>query len=50
MRGLVSEEQANAYLEELRQLPGSIQYTMNLEPQMLPRGRKSLHKNTAPCS
>ena len=30
MRGHVGEEQARAYTEELRQLPGSIQHVMNL--------------------
>ena len=47
MRGLVSEEQAHAYLEELRQLPGSIQYTMNLEPQIAAWSQKFAQKHSA---
>ena len=33
-RGLLSEEQEHAHLESLRQLPGSVQHALNLEPQI----------------
>ena len=34
LRGTIDEAQEAAYLEELRHLPGSIQYALNLEPQV----------------
>lgn len=34
VRGLVSEEDEARYTEELRQLPGSVQHALNLEPQI----------------
>ena len=34
VRGVVSDEQANNYADDLRQLPGSIQHALNLEPQL----------------
>ncbi|MDO5687378.1 MAG: glutamine--fructose-6-phosphate transaminase (isomerizing) [Neisseria sp.] len=34
MRGHVNDVQAASYLDELRQLPGSIQHALNLEPQI----------------
>jgi glucosamine--fructose-6-phosphate aminotransferase (isomerizing) len=33
-QGLLSSEQEHEYLEALRRLPGSIQYALNLEPQI----------------
>ena len=33
-RGLLSAEQEQAHLEALRHLPGSVQYALNLEPQI----------------
>ncbi|WP_107688955.1 glutamine--fructose-6-phosphate transaminase (isomerizing) [Neisseria wadsworthii] len=47
MRGLVSEEQAHDYIEELRQLPGSIQHVLNLEPQIAAWAQKFAQKNSA---
>ncbi|NUS37500.1 MAG: glutamine--fructose-6-phosphate transaminase (isomerizing) [Lysobacter sp.] len=35
LRGRLSDEQEAAYLEALRQLPGSIQHALNLEPQIV---------------
>ncbi|QSX79363.1 glutamine--fructose-6-phosphate transaminase (isomerizing) [Agrilutibacter solisilvae] len=34
LRGVLSEEQAARYLDDLRQLPGSVQHALNLEPQI----------------
>ncbi|MBP6116833.1 MAG: glutamine--fructose-6-phosphate transaminase (isomerizing) [Neisseriaceae bacterium] len=34
IRNVVNPEQADAYLEELRHLPGSVQHALNLEPQI----------------
>ncbi|MFB6348663.1 glutamine--fructose-6-phosphate transaminase (isomerizing) [Moraxella sp. ZJ142] len=34
VRGVVNDEQAEAFAEDLRQLPGSIQHALNLEPQL----------------
>ncbi|MGF6146906.1 Glucosamine--fructose-6-phosphate aminotransferase [isomerizing] [Kingella potus] len=47
MRNLVSTEKAHAYLEELRQLPGSIQHALNLEPQIAAWAQKFAKKNSA---
>ena len=47
MRGHVGEEQARAYTEELRQLPGSIQHVMNLEPQIAAWAQKFAKKASA---
>ncbi|MDO4641893.1 MAG: glutamine--fructose-6-phosphate transaminase (isomerizing) [Neisseria sp.] len=47
MRGFVSEEQAREYTEELRQLPGSIQHVLNLEPQIAAWAQKFAQKNSA---
>ena len=47
MRGHVSEQQAQSYLEELRQLPGSIQHALNLEPQIAAWAHKFAEKNSA---
>ncbi|MFM9835809.1 MAG: glutamine--fructose-6-phosphate transaminase (isomerizing) [Methylophilaceae bacterium] len=33
-RGILSSEQEHDYLEALRRLPGSVQYALNLEPQI----------------
>ena len=35
LRGALSPEQEAAYLEGLRQLPGSVQHALNLEPQIV---------------
>ena len=48
-RGLVSDEQAREYVEELRQLPGSIQHVLNLEPQIA-AWRKNLPRKPAHSS
>ncbi|TWV81640.1 glutamine--fructose-6-phosphate transaminase (isomerizing) [Moraxella sp. VT-16-12] len=34
MRGLVSDDEMVGYADDLRQLPGSIQHALNLEPQL----------------
>ena len=34
LRGRLNDEQEAAYLEDLRQLPGSVQHALNLEPQV----------------
>ncbi|OBX82841.1 glutamine--fructose-6-phosphate transaminase (isomerizing) [Moraxella nonliquefaciens] len=34
MRGHVSDDELSAYADDLRQLPGSIQHALNLEPQL----------------
>ena len=47
MRGHVSEQQAQSYMEELRQLPGSIQHALNLEPQIAAWAQKFAEKNSA---
>ena len=47
MRGHVSGEQERAYIEELRQLPGSIQHVLNLEPQITAWAQKFAKKNSA---
>ena len=47
MRGHVSEQQAQSYMEELRQLPGSIQHARNLEPQIAAWAHKFAEKNSA---
>ncbi|SNR80895.1 glutamine--fructose-6-phosphate transaminase [Methylobacillus rhizosphaerae] len=33
-RGLLAQNQEQAYIDELRRLPGSVQYALNLEPQI----------------
>ncbi|MGN6513442.1 MAG: glutamine--fructose-6-phosphate transaminase (isomerizing) [Lysobacteraceae bacterium] len=35
LRGRLSDEQEAAYLDALRQLPGSVQHALNLEPQVV---------------
>ncbi|MCI4568374.1 glutamine--fructose-6-phosphate transaminase (isomerizing) [Lysobacter sp. CFH 32150] len=35
LRGLLSAEQETGYLDALRQLPGSVQHALNLEPQII---------------
>jgi len=47
MHGHVSEQQAQSYMEELRQLPGSIQHALNLEPQIAAWAHKFAEKNSA---
>ncbi|UOO81924.1 glutamine--fructose-6-phosphate transaminase (isomerizing) [Uruburuella testudinis] len=47
LRGHVSDEQAQAYTEELRQLPGSIQHVLNLEPQIAAWAQKFAKKTSA---
>ncbi|WP_274585197.1 glutamine--fructose-6-phosphate transaminase (isomerizing) [Neisseria leonii] len=46
-RGLIGEAQVQAYTEELRQLPGSIQHVMNLEPQIAAWAQKFAKKTSA---
>ena len=48
-RGLISEEQAHAYIEELRQLPGSVQHALTLS-RRLPPGRRNSPRKTAHSS
>lgn len=47
LRGNVSTEQEHAYTEELRQLPGSIQHALNLEPQIAAWAQKFAKKSSA---
>lgn len=47
MRGLVNSEQEAQFTEELRQLPGSIQYALNLEPQIAAWAQKFAKKSSA---
>lgn len=47
IRNHVGEDQAKAYLEELRQLPGSIQHVLNLEPQIVAWSHKFANKPNA---
>ncbi|MDO5355968.1 MAG: glutamine--fructose-6-phosphate transaminase (isomerizing) [Conchiformibius sp.] len=47
MRGHVSEQQAQAYADELRQLPGSIQHALNLEPQIASWAQQFTDKTSA---
>ena len=46
-RGFVSAEKAHEYVEELRQLPGSIQHVLNLEPQIAAWAQKFAKKTSA---
>lgn len=43
----VNDEQEAAYFEDLRQLPGSIQYALNLEPQLITWAQKFAKKPSA---
>ena len=47
MRGRVNEGQAQAYLDELRALPGSVQHALNLEPQITAWSEKFAKKTSA---
>lgn len=47
LRGHVSTEREMAFLEELRQLPGSIQHALNLEPQIALWAQKFAKKSSA---
>ncbi len=47
LRGHVDEQQVQKYTEELRQLPGSIQHVLNLEPQIAAWAQKFSQKNSA---
>ncbi|QMT33837.1 glutamine--fructose-6-phosphate transaminase (isomerizing) [Conchiformibius steedae DSM 2580] len=47
LRGSVSTEQEHTYTEELRQLPGSIQHALNLEPQIAAWAQKFAKKSSA---
>lgn len=47
LRNHVSDEQAQTYMEELRQLPGSIQHVLNLEPQIAAWAQKFAKKTSA---
>jgi glucosamine--fructose-6-phosphate aminotransferase (isomerizing) len=46
-RGLLSSEQEHAYLEALRRLPGSVQYALNLEPQIREWAKSFANKHHA---
>ena len=47
LRGHVSDAQAQTYTDELRQLPGSIQHVLNLEPQIAAWAQKFAKKDSA---
>ena len=47
LRGTVSDTQAAAYADELRQLPGSVQHALNLEPQIAAWAQKFAKKSSA---
>ncbi|WP_373755519.1 glutamine--fructose-6-phosphate transaminase (isomerizing) [Neisseria sp.] len=47
LRGFIGEQQVRDYLEELRQLPGSVQHALNLEPQIAAWSQKFAKKNSA---
>lgn len=47
MRGLVDEASEMGYAEELRQLPGSVQYGLNLEPQIAVWAQQFARKSSA---
>lgn len=47
LRFQVSEEQEKTFIEELRQLPGSVQHVLNLEPQIAAWAQKFVSKNSA---
>ncbi|MDP2228063.1 MAG: glutamine--fructose-6-phosphate transaminase (isomerizing) [Moraxellaceae bacterium] len=47
LSGRVSPEQEAAYLDALRQLPGSVQHALNLEPQIKPWADRFAEKNHA---
>jgi glucosamine--fructose-6-phosphate aminotransferase (isomerizing) len=46
-RGLLSSEQEHEYLEALRRLPGSVQYALNLEPQIREWAKSFANKHHA---
>ena len=47
LRGHIDDTQAAAYVEELRQLPGSIQHALNLEPQIAAWAQQFAKKSSA---
>ena len=47
LRGTVSEKQAQDFADELRQLPGSVQHALNLEPQIAAWAQKFAKKTSA---
>ena len=47
LRGTVSEQQAQDFADELRQLPGSVQHALNLEPQIAAWAQKFAKKTSA---
>ena len=47
MRGFVNNEAEKAYINELRQLSGSIQHVLNLEPQIAAWAQQFSKKNSA---
>ncbi len=47
LNGRVSAEQEAKYLEALRQLPGSVQHALNLEPQITPWANRFAEKDHA---
>ena len=47
LRGTVSEQQAQDFADELRQLPGSVQHALNLEPQIAAWAQRFAKKSSA---
>jgi len=47
LQGRISAEQEAAHLDALRQLPGSVQHALNLEPQIAQWARRFAEKNHA---
>ncbi|MDR6993191.1 glutamine--fructose-6-phosphate transaminase (isomerizing) [Luteimonas sp. 3794] len=47
LNGRLSAEQESAYIEDLRQLPGSVQHALNLEPQITSWAEKFTPKHHA---
>lgn len=47
LRGYLTDEQVAGFTDELRQLPGSIQHALNLEPQIVSWATKFSHKPSA---
>ncbi len=47
VRGVISDEQAATYADELRLLPGSVQHALNLEPQIAGWAAKFAKKSSA---
>ncbi|MEO6226383.1 MAG: glutamine--fructose-6-phosphate transaminase (isomerizing) [Thermomonas sp.] len=47
LRGAINDEQEASYLDDLRHLPGSVQYALNLEPQIALWAEKFAQKDHA---